>query len=414
MIGYNMLAKPRVRLNPYRLLVEMRRFSPEVEASYQRYRGRVVSDIFWPATWPIALMFVAFHIWTVPQNTWIDPALLLIIRAGGAVFLLLMGWIASRVTDPRAVIHLASIGVLGGALSLIATHAMPGGPTIDGVVGLVLFMIATAILLMGVATATLLNGTVAAVALLAYHWRGLAPQQLLPLAIALGLALLTVVLASVFVEYLTRTNFRMVREQRAHAQIDQLTQLANRRAVDQLGEILVSESIAAGRPVSVLLLDIDHFKRINDTWGHECGDETLRTLAATLRGFFRATDLVARWGGEEFLVILPDTPLALAERLSTRLLRKVRDLNWVYRSNPVPVTVSIGITQASLRPHPELGPATLKSLINEADRALYYSKKNGRDQVAKFSDIADLQQSGFFERRGVSPLASQPPVAETI
>ena len=83
------------------------------------------------------------------------------------MFLLLMGWIASRVTDPRAVIHLASIGVLGGALSLIATHAMPGGPTIDGVVGLVLFMIATAILLMGVATATLLNGTVAAVALLA-------------------------------------------------------------------------------------------------------------------------------------------------------------------------------------------------------------------------------------------------------
>ena len=152
---------------------------------------------------------------------------------------------------------------------------------------------------------------------------------------------------------------------------DFLTGIANRRQIEVLAKIALASAQRRRESFSVLMLDIDHFKKINDTYGHYAGDDILRELAMRLRGELRESDIFGRWGGEEFIVITPvsatDEGRLLAERL--RLSLKAKPLG-----NRHKVTVSCGV--ASYRAGDDLG-----ALVNRADAALYRAKHNGRDQV---------------------------------
>jgi diguanylate cyclase (GGDEF)-like protein len=166
----------------------------------------------------------------------------------------------------------------------------------------------------------------------------------------------------------------------AEAATDPLTGLLNRRQLD----LRLAETVALahrhGRPVSALLIDLDHFKRVNDCYGHLAGDQVLRDVSARVRGTCRISDLIARYGGEEFVVVLPETDSAGAVAAAEKI-------RWAISARPIVfetggrlrVSASIGAAQLQ----PESG--TPEQLIAAADSALYDAKERGRDQVATAS-----------------------------
>lgn len=156
---------------------------------------------------------------------------------------------------------------------------------------------------------------------------------------------------------------------------DTLTQLPNRRnGLDFLAsELLFSQS--SGSPLSCLMLDIDHFKRINDTFGHAAGDAVLKQLADILRRTSRAEDMVFRYGGEEFVAILTNAPLKIAVQIADRIRTQVEESVFNWDGRAIPVTLSIGAAVASGKEQDGL------ALIQAADAALYQAKKNGRNRV---------------------------------
>ncbi|HWA61051.1 MAG TPA: PleD family two-component system response regulator [Caulobacteraceae bacterium] len=158
---------------------------------------------------------------------------------------------------------------------------------------------------------------------------------------------------------------------------DQLTGLHNRRYMTgQLGA-LVNRAARGGDPVSALMIDIDHFKKINDSFGHDIGDEVLREFAVRLASNVRAVDLPCRYGGEEFMVIMPDTTLADAERIAERIRRHVAGSPFRVAGGTELLTVTISIGVASTTGAGDHAEALLK----RADEAVYEAKAAGRNKV---------------------------------
>lgn len=157
---------------------------------------------------------------------------------------------------------------------------------------------------------------------------------------------------------------------------DPLTHLFNRRFLE---ESFGRELLLAGRKkqsIAVLFLDLDHFKRFNDTFGHDAGDMVLRSLADLFRNFFRATDICCRYGGEEFAIILPESTSQLAAVRADALRSEVKSLRLQYKKQPLgPLTISVGVAA-----FPEHG-STSEALLKIADQCLYESKSRGRDVV---------------------------------
>lgn len=137
-----------------------------------------------------------------------------------------------------------------------------------------------------------------------------------------------------------------------------------------------------GKPLAVLLVDVDHFKRVNDTHGHGAGDEILRSLADRMTGNLRNVDMVARIGGEEFVVVMPDTNLSVAGRVAGRLLEKIADRPFKISDDlSIPVTISIGIAMR------DDTSDTIETFLARADAALYKAKDQGRNQMVFDRDL---------------------------
>lgn len=153
------------------------------------------------------------------------------------------------------------------------------------------------------------------------------------------------------------------------ARVDPLTGLANRRELDAVLEPALRQARQEGTPLCLALLDIDHFKDINDTHGHAAGDEVLVQVAQSLRNHGAGLGTLARHGGEEFAWLLPQTPLGQARQHCEALRETV-----AYASQALPVTISIGLTEAQEQD-------SVSSLMQRADTALYAAKRTGRDRV---------------------------------
>lgn len=157
---------------------------------------------------------------------------------------------------------------------------------------------------------------------------------------------------------------------------DGLTGLVNRRHFHQVAEADLNRAERSGRPLSVLLLDLDHFKTVNDTHGHAAGDVVLKAVADAWRDQLRAQDHLARLGGEEFAILLPDTTSHQAQILGERLLRVTRQLKPEWNNVVLSITVSIGV--ASRLPG---RPIDLPTLLMAGDTALYAAKREGRNRM---------------------------------
>ncbi len=161
---------------------------------------------------------------------------------------------------------------------------------------------------------------------------------------------------------------------------DSLTRLYNRRYLMECLNREFSRSCRGKTSMSLLMADVDHFKEINDTYGHPQGDRVLTALAAELRSHLRSYDIAARFGGEEFAMVLPDTGPAEAAEIAERLRRAAGEMTFS-GAPALSMTVSLGISAAPLQ-----GIDTVEDLIREADRALYRAKREGRNRVCTFPE----------------------------
>jgi diguanylate cyclase (GGDEF)-like protein len=168
--------------------------------------------------------------------------------------------------------------------------------------------------------------------------------------------------------------FRWTEEQASEARIDSLTGLANRRAVEEILAAEISRAERFRHELAVVLLDLDRFKEINDSFGHAAGDVMLRAVSRLLISLARQGDTVARWGGEEFVVVLPETDLAGAQRFAERLRRTIEE----HDVGDMRTSASCGVATM-------LREDTVDELIRAADQALYQAKSNGRNRT----EIAD-------------------------
>lgn len=158
---------------------------------------------------------------------------------------------------------------------------------------------------------------------------------------------------------------------------DVLTGLNNRRYMEQHMETLVAQAHTSSKPLSVMLFDIDFFKAVNDTYGHEAGDDVLREFAKRLRKAVRGIDLVCRNGGEEFVVVMPETHIGVALKVAERIRRNVAEeaFSTLGGRQVIDVTVSIGVSTI------ERMDDTPMELLRKADKALYAAKRDGRNRV---------------------------------
>lgn len=157
------------------------------------------------------------------------------------------------------------------------------------------------------------------------------------------------------------------------AMIDGLTGLWNRTYLDSHLRSELSSARRSCMPLSCIMADVDHFKSINDNYGHSFGDEVLRTIAKVFTEFCRTEDIVCRYGGEEFTVLLPQTPLAGAKELAERIRQGIESRPFVRKNNPLRINCSFGV--ATLRDSIE------PSIVDLADEALYKAKRSGRNRV---------------------------------
>ncbi len=290
--------------------------------------------------------------------------------AGAVVWLVatrmpeLMAWDNARVVVSSLII--ATYAVLT-AIELRRERRKPKGNAAARARGMMIPVLHGAIFLSPILTTSLFGSPVPVAA------NGVFPLlALLTLLYVVGTAFIVVVMAKEHAALVHKTA----------AMTDPLTGLFNRRGFFDAAEKLVANQRKSGEPVTIMMFDLDHFKSINDRFGHETGDEALQAFAATASGSMRAHDIVGRLGGEEFAAILPgglDTAIMVAERV--RAAFEVRGVE--IAGHAMNATVSIGVTHAL----PDV--AHIQTMLARADRALYAAKATGRNRVCSDRDVRD-------------------------
>jgi diguanylate cyclase (GGDEF)-like protein len=170
-------------------------------------------------------------------------------------------------------------------------------------------------------------------------------------------------------------------EEGEKARIDGLTQIANRRRFDEYLAQEWSRHTRTQLPLSLLLMDVDHFKLYNDRYGHQAGDECLRKVAKSIGQCFRTGDLVARYGGEEFAMVLPQTHLVGAVLVAERVITALAEAAVPHAASVVCDRVTLSIGVACKTPQPDKS-SNSRVLVEAADRSLYLSKHRGRNRVS--------------------------------
>jgi diguanylate cyclase len=170
-----------------------------------------------------------------------------------------------------------------------------------------------------------------------------------------------------------------LRQAEEHSNTDALTGLANRRSLEAFLRRAQITAMEAGTPLSVLMIDIDHFKQFNDSYGHQVGDQVLRLVGRVLQESVRDCDLAARYGGEELIAVLPGTPLETCAETAERIRRRISEARLTRRATGEEVssvTVSIGVAEFRMA-------ESADGMIERCDRALYQAKRSGRNCVAR-------------------------------
>ena len=185
---------------------------------------------------------------------------------------------------------------------------------------------------------------------------------------------------------------RLMQELQRHAETDALTGIANRRHFSTVVEREFIRMTRHPASFSLILLDVDRFKSINDSFGHGVGDHALRTITRHIESCLRASDTLSRLGGDEFAILLPQTALDPAVEVAERIRSTVAECPIPTEDGPISVTLSLGV--ASFEP---ASPRPWREILDDADRALYQAKARGRNQVARFTPDEQEEQLSLYE-----------------
>ncbi|MDH5435397.1 MAG: sensor domain-containing diguanylate cyclase [Gammaproteobacteria bacterium] len=173
--------------------------------------------------------------------------------------------------------------------------------------------------------------------------------------------------------------------------VDELTGLHNRRFFFPEAEAALTRAMRYKQSFSIMVIDVDHFKEVNDSYGHMAGDFVLENLSLLLAKEVRDADILCRFGGEEFMIAMPNTDILEAQILAERIQKNIRDTKWHNEGRTMRITMTSGITDIeSIRDLIDTQNKTellLEELIKQADRAMYFGKENGRNQIRVFKDI---------------------------
>lgn len=183
------------------------------------------------------------------------------------------------------------------------------------------------------------------------------------------------------------------------ATIDPLTKALNRRAFMRFSERELARFKRDNSQLSALMLDIDHFKQVNDVHGHAAGDKVLTKMVAVAASVLRQEDLIGRLGGEEFAIVLVDADAASAARVADRIRQAIKQVKFPSESEPFNVTVSIGVAE------PLFNEASINDALERADAALYRAKRNGRDRVELATENVSVPEN-ILQNVGTMPMAS--------
>ncbi|MEZ1319629.1 diguanylate cyclase [Pseudomonas fluorescens] len=195
--------------------------------------------------------------------------------------------------------------------------------------------------------------------------------------------LICLVVTLIVLALLNRVIGRYQGKIQTQATLDSLTELPNRRGFDLLAAQALHEAHREPQPLTAMLLDLDHFKVLNDTYGHLAGDQVLAGFARDLESCLRHADIVCRWGGEEFIVLLKDTDGETGLKIAEKIRHHVEQQRYTYNGQALQLTVSIGLS--TLQPD-----ETLHTLISRADHAMYRAKQSGRNRTC-----AEMPQTSY-------------------
>jgi diguanylate cyclase (GGDEF)-like protein len=181
----------------------------------------------------------------------------------------------------------------------------------------------------------------------------------------------------------TLKQFQKISSIKDMAIYDTLTNVHNRRYFEERLKTETQKSFSANTPLSLVMVDIDHFKQVNDTFGHPDGDRVLCKIASLLKGSVRKDDTVARYGGEEFVLILPGAKLEVTSVIAERIRRLIETTTFEIEKGQIHISISIGISNLPVHP-----ARSKEELIKMADHALYNAKKEGRNRVCIFTGFS--------------------------
>lgn len=323
-------------------------------------------------TYPLsAAMIMLFSWW----DWFVDPAnwkTALVIRGVGSTVIVATGLVQRYSRRIDWAVAIARIRYTAGVLAVAGALAVLDQGYVVGVAGLIAVMLSGPYIALDRRDLLLLNVLPVVVIAAVMYAAGLDRFAVINAWVFIALAIaVSLLLARVF-EAANRRAFALEQQLMREARTDALTGLLNRRALEEFAQLELKRGDRFATPLSAILCDIDHFKAINDRDGHAAGDRVIRAVGERLRAELRETDAFGRWGGEEFIAILPDTPAAAAQVLAERM-RAAIEAGPVGDGGPR-VTVSLGVAQRAPGGEWDL-------LVKAADEALYRAKALGRNRV---------------------------------
>lgn len=350
-------------------------FDPEVEAQFRDYRVNSLIHVNLNTFWSIAIILLGFGFWDafVDQDHW---AAAFAVRLAGAVLVIATGLFQRLPGKAEWLPLLAKFRLITAVISSVIAASLLDNGYGYGVAGLVVIILTGPYI--AIDSADLLKTNVLLMALLMPVVLAVSPTRFdtIGTGVFVLLAVAVSTLLGRVLESSHRRAFSLELEQHRDARTDPLTALANRRAMHERGRVELKLAKRTGVAVSVILCDLDHFKNINDRYGHEAGDAALVKVASVLKGAVRETDALGRWGGEEFIAVLPATAAAGAKEVAERMRLAIESI--AFPGLPDRTTISIGVATSQDIDDPV---DEWDLLIKEADRRLYRAKHDGRNRV---------------------------------
>jgi diguanylate cyclase (GGDEF)-like protein len=356
-------------------LIAPDKFDSEREAQFLFGRNRGLIELNRNTFWLIAIVLVAFGLW----DFFADPAhagWALVIRAVAAVLVVAAGMFERMPGRAGWMPVLAKVRLTTAVVASALAAAMLDRGYGFGVAGMVIIILSGPFIALD--ARDLLRTNLAMIALLVpvLMLVSLPAFELVGTIVFVLLAVAVSTLIGRVLEASNRRAFALELELHRDARTDALTGLDNRRALQERGRLELKRAKRSGEPVSLILCDLDHFKDINDKYGHEAGDTALTDAAAVLRLALRETDAVGRWGGAEFMAILPGTNADGAKAVAERMRAALAGTKLAGLSERV--TISLGVTTSENLDDPAM---EYDLLIREADQRLYRAKLEGRNRV---------------------------------